>query len=344
MVYNQWNEANKMLNVFDKLIERAKQTSKRIVLTESEDDRVLEAAAKASEMGLCKVVLLGEKELERRFTPKQLQNIHIIDVLVDDDKKTSYANQLFELRKSKGMTEEQAKQQVNNKLTYAMLMLRMGDADGVVSGAINHTADVLRAAFQIVKTKPGVNKVSSVFIMESPDEKKYGENGFLIFSDCGVVPNPTDEDLSEIACLASETARKICGIETPKLALLSYSSKSGDEMTDENVCKVKRAYSLIKQKYPNLVVDGELQADASIVESVARQKAPNSVVGGKANVLVFPDLNSGNIAYKLVQRLAGVKAVGPILQGLNKPVNDLSRGTTADEIVLNMAVTILQSL
>lgn len=333
-----------MANVFEKLIERAKQTQKRIVLTESEDERVLEAAKKAAEMGLCKVVLLGKKELSARYSEDALKNIEIIDVEEDSARKTEYANALYELRKAKGMTEEQAKVQVNNKLNYAMLMLRLGDADGVVSGAINHTADVLRPAFQIVKTKPGVKKVSSVFVMESPDADKYGENGFLVFTDCGVIPNPTDEDLAEIAILASETARKICGIETPRVSLLSYSSKSGDEMTDENVCKVKRAYNLLKERGVDFIVDGELQADASLVESVAKQKAPNSPVGGRANVLVFPDLNAGNIAYKLVQRLAGVKAVGPILQGLNQPVNDLSRGTTADEIVLNMAVTILQSL
>ena len=333
-----------MANVFDKLIESAKQTQKRIILTETEDERVLEAAGKAAEMNLCKVILLGKKEeLENRYSVDMLKNIEFIDVSEDTEKKTAYANTLFELRKAKGMTEEQAKEQVNNKLNYAMLMLRSGDADGVVSGAVNHTATVLRSAFQIVKTKPGVKKVSSVFIMESPDEEKYGENGFMVFADCGVNPNPTDEDLAEITILASETAKQICGIN-PRVAMLTYSSKSGDEMTDENVCKVKRAYQMVKERAPELVVDGELQADAAIVESVAKQKAPGSVVGGKANVLIFPDLNAGNIAYKLVQRLAGVKAVGPILQGLNQPVNDLSRGTTADEIVLCMAVTILQSV
>ena len=333
-----------MANVFDKLIESAKQTQKRIILTETEDERVLEAAGKAAEMNLCKVILLGKKEeLENRYSEDMLKNIEFIDVSEDTEKKTAYANTLFELRKAKGMTEEQAKEQVNNKLNYAMLMLRSGDADGVVSGAVNHTATVLRSAFQIVKTKPGVKKVSSVFIMESPNEEKYGENGFMVFADCGVNPNPTDEDLAEITILASETAKQICGIN-PRVAMLTYSSKSGDEMTDENVCKVKRAYQMVKERAPELVVDGELQADAAIVESVAKQKAPGSVVGGKANVLIFPDLNAGNIAYKLVQRLAGVKAVGPILQGLNQPVNDLSRGTTADEIVLCMAVTILQSV
>jgi phosphate acetyltransferase len=239
------------------------------------------------------------------------------------------------------MTEEMAKEQVKDKLVYANLMLRSKDADGLVSGAITHTSDVLRPAFQIVKVKPGISKVSSVFIMESPNEN-FGENGFLVFADCGVNPNPTDEDLAEIAYVSSETAKTICGID-PKVAMLTYSTKSGDEMKDESVCKVKRALQIVKEKHPELKVDGELQADAALVPSVAKLKSPGSTVAGHANVLIFPDLNAGNIAYKLVQRLAGVKAVGPILQGLNQPVNDLSRGTTSDEIVLCMAITILQA-
>ncbi|MBR2391461.1 MAG: phosphate acetyltransferase [Clostridia bacterium] len=331
-----------MSNVFDGLIEKAKNTSKRIILTETEDARVLEAAGKAGEMALCSVILLGnEEELASNFSAKALENITFVDPAKDSDQKSKYADLLYELRKAKGMTEEQAKEQVNDKLVFADLMLKSGDADGLVSGAITHTADVLRPAFQIVKVKPGVKKVSSVFIMESPNEN-FGENGFMIFADCGVNPNPTDEDLAEIAILSSETARDICGME-PKVAMLTYSTKSGDEMTDENVCKVKRALQMVKERAPELAIDGELQADAAIVESVAKLKAPGSTVAGHANVLIFPDLNAGNIAYKLVQRLAGVKAVGPILQGLNMPVNDLSRGTTADEIVLCMAITMLQS-
>lgn len=330
-----------MTDVFDKLIEKAKHTGKKIILTETEDERVLTAAKKAAEMDLCKVVLFGKKEeLESHFSSEELKNIVFVDTMEKNETQDKYVNLLVELRKNKGMTEELAREQIKNKLIYAMLMLKAGEADGVVSGAITHTADVLRPAFQIVKMKSGVSKVSSVFIMESPNDS-YGENGFLIFADCGVNPNPTDEDLAEIAILSSETAKVLCGME-PRVALLSYSSKSGDEMKDENVCKVKRALELIKQKAPTLVVDGELQADAALVESVAKLKAPGSALGGKANVLIFPDLNSGNIAYKLVQRLAGVKAVGPILQGLNAPVNDLSRGTTPDEIVLCMAITILQ--
>ncbi|MBR7172436.1 MAG: phosphate acetyltransferase [Clostridia bacterium] len=332
-----------MSNVFDKLIEKAKHTEKRIVLTETEDERVLTAAEKAAAMDLCKVVLLGrEAELASKFSKEALKNIVFVDTTEENDKQKEYANLLFELRKAKGMTEEKANEQVKkDKLVYAMLMLKSEDADGVVSGAITHTADVLRPAFQIVKMKPGVSKVSSVFIMESPNEN-YGENGFMIFADCGVNPNPTDEDLAEIAVLSSETAKTICGMN-PKVAMLTYSTKSGDEMTDENVCKVKRAVEILKTKAPELKVDGELQADAAIVPSVAKLKAPGSEVAGHANTLIFPDLNAGNIGYKLVQRLAGVQAVGPILQGLNKPVNDLSRGTSADEIVLCMAITALQA-
>lgn len=331
-----------MSNVFDGLIEKARHTGKRIILTETEDSRVIEAAGKAAEMDLCSVILLGgEKELASKFSTEALKNITFVDVTAENEKKNEYVALLCELRKSKGMTEEQARVAIQDKLVYAMLMLKSGDADGVVSGAITHTADVLRPAFQVVKVKPGVKKVSSVFIMESPSEA-YGENGFLVFADCGVNPNPTDEDLAEIAILSAETAKQICGME-PKVAMLTYSTKSGDEMTDENVCKVKRALQMVKEKAPELEIDGELQADAALVESVGKLKSPGSTVAGKANVLIFPDLNAGNIAYKLVQRLAGVKAVGPVLQGLNMPVNDLSRGTTADEIVLCMAITILQA-
>ncbi len=332
-----------MSDVFDELIKKASHSGKKIVLTETEDERVISAAKRAAGLDLCHVLLLGEEnELKPKFTAKELKNVEFIDIAKNVFLQEKYSTLLYELRKAKGMTEEEAKQKVkNDKLTFAMLMIKSGDADGVVSGAITHTADVLRPAFQIVKVKPGINKVSSVFIMESPNEN-YGENGFLIFADCGVNPNPTDEELAEIGLVSAETARQICGIK-PKVAFLTYSTKSGDEMTDENVVKVKRACEILKQKAPDLEFDGELQADAALVPSVAKLKCPNSTVAGHANVLIFPDLNSGNIAYKLVSRLGGLKAVGPILQGLNAPVNDLSRGTTADEIVLCMAITVLQA-
>ncbi len=330
------------MDAFNYIIDKAKHTNKKIILTETEDQRIIDAANMAGEMGLCEVVLLGdEAELSSKISEKAKANITFVNPLIASEKQEEYVALLVELRKAKGMTEEIAREQVKNKLVYAMLMLRSGDADGVVSGAITHTAEVLRYAFQIVGTKQGVKKVSSVFIMESPNEN-YGENGFLVFADCGVNPNPTDAELAEIANLSSETAKNICGMD-PKVALLTYSTKSGDEMKDENVCKVKRALEIAKTEYPNLAIDGELQADAALVPSVAKLKSPNSTVAGNANVLIFPDLNAGNISYKLVQRLAGVRAVGPILQGLAKPVNDLSRGTNAEEIVLCMAITILQS-
>lgn len=330
------------MDAFDSIIERAKHKGKRIILTEIEDERIITAANIAAEMDLCKVILLGkESEIAGKISETAKSNIIFIDPSETSEAQKKYIDLLVELRSAKGMTEELAKEQIKNKLTFAMLMLRSGDADGVVSGAITHTADVLRPAFQIVGTKPNVKKVSSVFIMESPNEN-FGDNGFLIFADCGVNPNPTDEELAEIAVLSSESAKVLCGMN-PKVALLSYSTNSGDEMKDENVNKVKRALKLAKELAPDLVIDGEIQADAAIVPSVAKLKSPDSVLGGKANVLVFPDLNAGNINYKLVQRLAGVKAVGPILQGLKMPVNDLSRGTNAEEIVLCMAITSLQS-
>lgn len=329
------------MGAFDKVIEKARHQGKRIVLTETEDKRVIEAANRAAEMDLCKVILLGGSEVEKEISAKARPNVEIVDPSKNTTKREDYINLLVELRSAKGMTRELAETEINKKLVYAMLMLRSGDADGVVSGAITHTADVLRPAFQIVGTREGIKKVSSVFIMESPNEN-YGDNGFLVFADCGVNPNPTDEELAEIAVLSSETAVSLCGMN-PRVALLSYSTKSGDEMKDENVNKVKRALEMARAMAPKLVIDGELQADAAIVPEVAKLKCPSSVLKGKANVLVFPDLNAGNINYKLVQRLAGIRAVGPVLQGLKKPVNDLSRGTSAEEIVLCMAITSLQS-
>lgn len=331
-----------MNSVFDQLVNRALHKKARIVLTESEDARVIEACQKSAEMDLCHIILMGnERELSAKFTSAALKNMEFVSIGSDLERDKKYAELLYNLRKNKGMTEEQAAEQIKNKLVYANLMLVSDDADGIVSGAITHTADVLRPAFQITKMREGVSKVSSVFIMESPNDK-FGENGFLIFADCGVNPNPSAEDLAEIAALSGETARTLCGMH-PRIALLSYSTKSGDEMSDENVVKVKKALEIIKSKYPKLEVDGELQADAALVPEVAKLKSPKSKVAGKANVLIFPDLNAGNIAYKLVSRLAGVQAVGPILQGLKKPVNDLSRGTTAEEIVLAIAITAIQS-
>ena len=329
-------------NPFDVIIEKARFSGKRIILPEGFDERVIEAAKKASLMDLCHVIILGdERVLPEKFTKKELKNIEILNPATNAKKREMYAHSYYELRKHKGMTEEQAMEDMKDNMKFACMMLRSDDADGIVSGAVYHSADVLKAAFQIIKTAPGTNKVSSCFIMESPNEN-FGENGFLVFADCAVIVNPTDEDIKDIAIESAKTAESTLGMK-PRVALLSYSTKGAEDHPDENVQKMKRAYSLIRRADPWLAVDGEIQADAALVESVCNQKAPGSPLEGKANVLVFPDINAGNIGYKLVQRLAGVKAVGPIMQGLKKPVNDLSRGTNADEIVLNMAITILQS-
>jgi len=328
---------------FDAIIDCAKASGKKIVLPEAFDERVIEAAKKAASLDLCKVVLLGDEVmLKEKFTKNELKNIEIINPLTDGKKREMYANSYYELRKNKGMTPEKALEEMKENMKFACMMLYSDDADGIVAGAVYHSADVMRPALQIIKNKPGVSKVSSSFIMEMPNGSNLGENGFMIFSDCAVVIDPTDEELADIAILSADLAKNICGMK-PRVALLSYSSKGAEDNPDETIQKVKRAYKLIRRKDSSLIVDGELQADAAIVPSVAEAKAKGSVVEGKANVLVFPNINAGNIGYKLVQRIAGVKAVGPILQGLKKPVNDLSRGTNADEIVLNIAITVLQA-
>lgn len=341
MFFKKKTEA-KAKSPFDSIIEKAKHSGKRIILPEGFDERIVEAAKKASQMDLCHVIILGDEAvLTEKFTKKELKNIEIINPMNNAKKREMYAHSYYELRKHKGMTPERAMEEMKDNMKFACMMLKSDDADGIVSGAVYTSADVLKSAFQIIKTAEGSNKVSSCFIMEMPNDK-YGENGFMVFADCAVIISPTDEDIKDIALQSAKTAESICGMK-PRVALLSYSSKGAEDNPDESVQKMKRAYSLIRRADASLIVDGELQADAAIVPSVAHQKAPNSVLEGKANILVFPDINAGNIGYKLVQRLAGIKAVGPILQGLKKPVNDLSRGTNADEIVLNIAITILQS-
>lgn len=330
-------------DIFNFLISRAKDSGKKIVLPEGSDPRVVEAAKKISLMNLCHIVLLGNVNLlTESFTKKELRNITIINPENDGHRREIYATTYHELRKHKGMTFEKALEEMKDNNKFAMMMLYTGDADGVASGAITTTADVLRPAFQIIKAKPEVGKVSSSFIMEVPQGMPFGENGMLVFSDCGVIEDPTAEDLVDIAYLASGLAKDICDIK-PRVALLSFTTKTDEDMPNPEVQKMKQAYKLVRRKHPSLTVDGELQSDAALVPSVAKLKAPNSVLEGKANVLIFPNLMAGNIAYKLVQRIAGVKAIGPILQGLNKPVNDISRGATSDEIVLSVAITILQA-
>lgn len=338
-----FGKKTKTNDTFKSIVEKASGTGKTIVLPEGDDERVIQAAEKASLMGLCKVVLIGNKILLKdKLSKKALKNIEIVDVQSETHRREMYAHSLYDLRKSKGMTEEQALETLKDPMYYATMMLQSDDVDGVVAGAVYESADVMRPAFQIIKTRSGISKVSSAFIMEMPQGSELGENHMMVFSDCAVIPNPTDKELAEIAVLSAKLADDICSMK-PKVALLSFTTKADADVDNEDIQKVKRAYKLARRMDSSLAIDGELQADAAIVPSVCDKKCKGSSLGGKANVLVFPNLDAGNIAYKLVQRIAGVRAVGPILQGLRKPINDLSRGTTADEIVLAMAITILQS-
>ncbi|MEG2189365.1 MAG: phosphate acetyltransferase, partial [Christensenella sp.] len=251
-----------------------------------------------------------------------------------------YADTFYEMRKSKGITPEQAKETCMNTLYYAVMMIKMGDADGMVSGAIHSTGDTLRPALQVIKTKPGVPIVSSCFIMEHPD-KKWGKDGVMVFADCAVNIDPNAEELAAIAIASADSAKNLAGIDKPKIAMLSFSTKNSAK--HEKVDKVIEATRLAKEMAPELDIDGELQADAALIEAVGQLKSPGSEVAGHANVLIFPDIQAGNIGYKLVQRLGGADAIGPVCQGLARPVNDLSRGCSVEDIVSVVAMTAVQA-
>ncbi len=322
--------------------EKAKKLQKKLVLPEGTESRTLKAARILVDEGLAsKVVLVGVKadvESAAANAGVNVNGIEIIDPAVSD-KMDEYAAEYYELRKSKGITEEQAREAMIDPLKWGAMMVRKGDVDAMVAGAENSTGNVLRAAFTIVKTAPGVKSASSCFVMYMKDSE-YGANGNMIFSDCATIPNPTAEQLAEIAIAASESCKKFLDAE-PCTAMLSFSTKGS--ASHENVDKVVEATKLAQEKRPDLNIDGEMQLDAAIVPSVGSSKAPGSKVAGKANVLVFPDLQSGNIGYKLVQRLAGAEAYGPFLQGFAKPVSDLSRGCSVEDIVTTSAVTMAQS-
>ncbi|MCL2597823.1 MAG: phosphate acetyltransferase [Paludibacter sp.] len=331
------------MNLIEEIKNKAKQAQQRIVLPEGTEIRTLKAADIALEEGLAKIILIGNNvEIQQLAAKNNLQHISkakIIDPQTDHQ-MPHYANLLYELRKSKGMTEEQAVELAKNPLYLGCLLIKNGDADGELAGAQNFTGDVLRPAFQIVKMLPGIKVVSGAFLMFTP-AAQLGENGLLVFADCAVNPNPTAEELASIAVSTAATTRAIAGFE-PRIAMLSFSTKGS--ATHELVDKVIEATALAKQMQPDLQIDGELQVDAALVASVAASKAPNSNVAGRANVLIFPDLQTGNIGYKLVQRFSGAEAVGPILQGMAAPVNDLSRGCSIDEIVGMIAITANQAL
>lgn len=330
-----------MSKLMDEVFLKAKSLKKHIVLPEGEEDRIISAAKEIVKKQIAKVTLIGD----RTVIEKKAGILKSIDIInpAEYEKTAEYADLLFELRKSKGLSREQSQTLALNPLYFATLMVKSGDADGIVAGSINATGDVLRPALQIIKTKIGVNTVSSCFIMTMPEDGpgiKYGQKGVLIFADCAVNPNPTAEQLVDIAMASAESANKIVGIKKPKVAMLSFSTKGSAK--HELVDKVTLASQMLKEKAPELDCDGELQVDAALVESVGKLKAPESKVAGFANVLVFPDLQSGNIGYKLVQRLAGADAIGPICQGFAKPVNDLSRGCTVEDVINVVAMTALQ--
>lgn len=329
------------MGFIDEIKAKAKANVKTIVLPETEDARTYEAAEKILKEGTAKLVLIGsEEEIAKNKGSFDISGAEIVDPATSD-KTESYIAKLVELRQKKGMTEEQARDILLKSYTYyGVMMVKMGDADGMVSGACHSTADTLRPCLQILKTKPGTKLVSSFFVMVVPD-CDMGENGTFVFSDCGLEQNPDSEKLAAIALSAAESFKLLVGDE-PRVAMLSHSSMGSAKHAD--VDKVVEAVKIAKENAPEgVMVDGELQLDAAIVPSVGASKAPNSPVAGKANVLVFPDLDAGNIGYKLVQRLAKAEAYGPMTQGIAAPVNDLSRGCSADDIVGVVAITAVQA-
>ena len=329
------------MNIIDRIKERASINKKTIILPETEDIRTLKAASLVKSEGFANIILIGnDKEINdlAKQYDIDLSNILIIDP-ENSDKTDELIKEFYELRKSKGMTLEEAKNIITtNYLYFGDMLVKLGYADGLVAGAVNSSANVLRAALQTIKTAKDSKIVSSFFIMDVPN-CEYGANGIFLYSDCGMIQNPTSEELVEIANSSAKTFKQLIEKE-PVVAMLSHSTFGSSKHPD--VDKVVNAVKIAKEKYPNLNLDGELQADAAIVPSVAQSKAPNSKVAGKANVLIFPDLDAGNIAYKLTERLAKAKAYGPITQGIAKPVNDLSRGCNEYDIVGVIAITCVQ--
>ena len=325
----------------DAIKQRAKESIKTIILTESEDIRVLEAAQKVRNEGFANVILIGNEADANKHAKENnidIEGITIIDPETSD-KFEEYANAFYELRKAKGMTIEKARETLKDNMYFGTMMVKQGDADGLVSGACHSTANTLRPALQILKTAPGTKLVSAFFLMVVPN-CQYGENGIFIFGDSGLVENPSADDLSEIAISSSKSFEQLTEKQA-KVAMLSYSTygSAHSELTE----KVVDATKLLKEKAPDLICDGELQLDAAIVPEIAKSKAPNGTLNGEANTLIFPDLNAGNIGYKLVQRLAKAEAYGPLCQGIAKPVNDLSRGCNSDDIAGVVAITAVQA-
>ncbi|MBO4944406.1 MAG: phosphate acetyltransferase [Muribaculaceae bacterium] len=332
------------MHLFEKLSQKAHQHPQRIVLPEGTEPRTLQAADNIIADGLAEITLIGNKaEIFAKAAELGLKNIDQANIVDPSEEAIidKYAPLFYELRKSKGISMEDARKTTANPLYLGCLMVKNGDADGQVAGAINTTGNVLRAAFQVIKTAPGITTVSGAFIMLLPEGCPYGENGILVFADCAVVPDPTAAELAQIAVCSAETARDIANID-PRVAILSFSTKGSAK--HERVDKVIEATEIAHKMAPELKLDGELQADAALVASVGELKAPKSPIAGHADVLVFPSLEVGNIAYKLVQRLGGVQAIGPVIQGLAAPCNDLSRGASPEDIYKTIIMTANQAI
>ena len=331
------------MEILKRFIETAKSNPQRIVLPEGDEPRTLKAADRIIGDGIAKIILLGQSDkilaLAKENGLKNIERATIIDPQKSADAER-YTDLLFELRKNKGLTREQAVALVKDPLYFGCLMIKSGDADGELAGARNTTGNVLRPALQIVKTQPGISVISGAMLMFCK-EKAYGEDGFLLVADVAVMPNPTAQELAQIAVCTGRTMKNMIGIE-PKVAMLSFSTKGSAQ--HEFVDRVVEATGMAQQMAPELKIDGELQADAALVPSVGKFKAPGSPVAGEANVLVFPALEIGNIAYKMVERLGGAVSVGPVLQGMAAPINDLSRGCSVDDIYYMTAITANQAI
>lgn len=331
------------MNLLETIVFKAKQQKFRIVLPEGNSERTLKAADIILREGIAELILLGKGE-EIAFLAQKL-NVNLEKAKIIDPstspKLEEYVKTFMELRKDKGITYEEAKKTISDPIYYGPMMIFKGDADGEVSGAEHTTADTVRPALQIVKTSPGISVVSGGMIVVTKAQH-LGYRGMFVFADVAITPNPTSKQLAEIAVSSAQTAKSILGVDEPKVALLSFSTKGSakHELAD----KVIEAVNIAKQMKPDLSIDGELQADAALIESIGQKKSPSSPVAGHANVLVFPDLQSGNIGYKLVERLGGAQAVGPILQGLGAPINDLSRGCSVEDIVHLVAITVNQCI
>lgn len=331
------------MTLIESIIERAKSNRQRIVLPESLEERTIKAADKSIADGLAEIILIGNREeilkKAEEFGLKNISKATIIDPETSD-KTAEYTNLLYELRKNKGMTPEQAAVLVKDPLYFGCLIIKNGDADGQISGALSTTGETLRPALQIIKCAPGISCVSGAMLMITKTPQ-YGDNGVLVFGDIAVTPAPDANQLAQIAVCTAQTAKSVAGIADPRVAMLSFSTKGSAK--HEVVDKVVEATKLAKELSPELNIDGELQTDAALVPSVGAKKAPGSEIAGKANVLVFPNLEAGNIGYKLVQRLGEADAIGPILQGIARPVNDLSRGCSVDDIYKMVAITACQA-